>query len=1061
MSPSANEKDSAFALMAMDIVSNVLSHSDRPSDMGRLLTDEVRDLTGASCVLLVECLSIPAEIAHRIVSVNPLRKREWAESPAAKRMYEVVHHLPAAQIWRGEEPSEVAGVLRREGYEVSMVFPFNAGGFRAGAMLVLGLPDEEHVGMVLNLLNNLSTIMALVLRNSILYERQEERIGERTVALRQANEELKKNEGEIQALLDKSERSRRALLGLLEDEKRAEEELRRANRALRLLSGINEVLVRITEEATLLNEVCRIAVEVGGYRTAWVGFAEQDAAKTVRPVAHAGVETGYLASANLTWADTERGQGPGGRAIRTGKPCVENSVPSDPALAPWPEAAIQGGCRSVLGLPLICDGETLGVLVICSGEPDTFDLKDVGILEELASDLAYGLTALRTRAARSRAEEALRESEHSVRRKLDAILSPDVDLGALELCDVIDSETLQRLMNEFYRLTHIGIGIIDLQGRVLVGTGWQDICTKFHRVNPESCRLCIESDLELSRDVAPGSFKQYQCKNNMWDMATPIMLGDKHVGNIFLGQFLFDDETPDRETFRQQACRFGFDEQEYLAALDQVPRWSRETVNAAMSFYTAFAGMIGNLSYSNIKLANALEERKRAEEALRQANAYNRSLIEASLDPLVTIDASGRITDVNTATAAVTGLPRESLIGSDFLKYFTEPEKARDGYQRVFQDGLVRDYLLKIRHADGHLTPVLYNASLYRDESGAVLGVFAAARDFTERSRSEAIDQARVHLLQYSDSHSLDELLEETLNQVELLTDSSIGFYHFVEPDQQTLWLQNWSTRTKREFCTAEGKGQHYDVSKAGVWADCLRESRPLIHNDYATLPDRKGMPPGHAEVIRELLVPVMREGLVRAILGIGNKPSDYTHKDIEAVSLLANLAWEIVERKRAQLEIRGLNESLERRVQERTEELAAVNRELESFAYSVSHDLRAPLRGIDGWSHALLEDYVTHSGRNGRGLPEHDPHRDPAHGRSHRRHAPAVQGDPRRSEEGCRGSGQRRQERGAGAARRRSWASSGLRSRRRFRNGGSGSEAYQNPPAESPGQRLEVHEEA
>ena len=233
---------------------------------------------------------------------------------------------------------------------------------------------------------------------------------------------------------------------------------------------------------------------------------------------------------------------------------------------------------------------------------------------------AYNLAMVRDISERKRAADALQESEKRVRRKLDAVLSPEANIGALELSDIIDSEQIQRLMDEFYRLTHVGIGIIDLHGRVLVGTGWQDICTKFHRLNPKSCGLCIESDLELSRNVPPGTFKLYRCKNNMWDMATPIMLGGRQVGNIFLGQFLFDDETPDREAFRQQAQRYGFDMEEYLAALDRVPRWSRQIVNAAMSFYAAFAEMIGRLSYSNIKLASALEERRRAEESLDRLN---------------------------------------------------------------------------------------------------------------------------------------------------------------------------------------------------------------------------------------------------------------------------------------------------------------------------------------------------------------------------------------------------------------------------------------------------------
>ena len=121
--------------------------------------------------------------------------------------------------------------------------------------------------------------------------------------------------------------------------------------------------------------------------------------------------------------------------------------------------------------------------------------------------------------------------------------------------------------------------------------------------------------------------------------------------------------------------------------------------------------------------------------AVRQAAEYARSLIEASLDPFVTISADGKVTDVNEATIKVTGIPRHGLIGTDFSTYFTEPDKAREGYLQVFEKGFVTDYPLTIRHKDGRLTDVLYNASVYRDGAGNVLGVFAAARDVTESRR--------------------------------------------------------------------------------------------------------------------------------------------------------------------------------------------------------------------------------------------------------------------------------------------------------------------------------------
>jgi len=178
---------------------------------------------------------------------------------------------------------------------------------------------------------------------------------------------------------------------------------------------------------------------------------------------------------------------------------------------------------------------------------------------------------------------------------------------------------LQAMMDEFYRLTHMGCAIIDLHGKVLVGNGWQDICTQFHRRQPESCKNCIESDTVLSNGAAPGTYSLYRCKNQMWDMSTPIVIGGEHVGNMFFGQLFFDDETTDIEAFKQQAARYGFDEQEYLAALARVPRWSREKVDAAMMFYSRLSAAISRLSYSTIKLARTLAERDRTAAALVEA----------------------------------------------------------------------------------------------------------------------------------------------------------------------------------------------------------------------------------------------------------------------------------------------------------------------------------------------------------------------------------------------------------------------------------------------------------
>ncbi|RPH32315.1 PAS domain S-box protein, partial [bacterium] len=208
-----------------------------------------------------------------------------------------------------------------------------------------------------------------------------------------------------------------------------------------------------------------------------------------------------------------------------------------------------------------------------------------------------------------RTEEALRESEARVRLKLQSILSPEGDIGDLELADIIDVAAIRSLITDFYDLVHIPMSIIDLKGRVIVGVGWQEICTKFHRIHPEMASHCLESDTELSSGVSPGESKLYKCKNNMWDIATPVFVGGKHVGNVFSGQFFFEDEQIDYNLFRSQAACFGFDEADYLAALEKVPRLDREEIKTGMDFFMKFADLISQLSYANIKLARSVSER--------------------------------------------------------------------------------------------------------------------------------------------------------------------------------------------------------------------------------------------------------------------------------------------------------------------------------------------------------------------------------------------------------------------------------------------------------------------
>jgi PAS domain S-box-containing protein len=231
---------------------------------------------------------------------------------------------------------------------------------------------------------------------------------------------------------------------------------------------------------------------------------------------------------------------------------------------------------------------------------------------------------------RKAVEEAIIRSKTELKRKLDAILLPEGDIGTLNLSDIIDVPEIQLLMDDFYSLTKIGVAILDIEGTILVATGWQDICTKFHRVHPETCKNCIESDTQLSTNVAPGTFRLYRCRNNMWDIATPIIVGGVHLGNLFLGQFLFDDEIIDYSLFRKQAREYGFDEEAYIHALEQVPRWSRETVDTVMHFYTKLVHLISDVSWGSIRLARIVTERDALIKAVQTKNEQLKASLEKS-----------------------------------------------------------------------------------------------------------------------------------------------------------------------------------------------------------------------------------------------------------------------------------------------------------------------------------------------------------------------------------------------------------------------------------------------
>lgn len=414
--------------------------------------------------------------------------------------------------------------------------------------------------------------------------------------------------------------------------------------------------------------------------------------------------------------------------------------------------------------------------------------------------------------------------------------------------------------------------------------------------------------------------------------------------------------------------------------------------------------------------ARDVTERKQAEARQRAAGAYARSLIEASLDPLVTISPDGKITDVNRATEVVTGIPRQRLTGTDFSDYFTEPEKAREGYQQVFSQGFVKDYPLAIRHTSGRITDVLYNASVYKDDQGKVLGVFAAARDVTERTMTEELQRASSAYARSLIEASLDPLVtisaqgkitdvnEASVQATGLPREQLIGTDfsdYFTEPEKaragyqkvfsegfvrdyplairhvtgrimdvlynaavykddkgkvlgvfaaaRDVTVQKQASQYARSLIeasldplvTISAQGKITDVNEASVQATGIRREQLIgtDFSDYFTEPDKARA--GYQKVFSEGFVrdyPLAIRHVTGRIADVHYNASVYKDDKGKVLGVFA-AARDVTERKRFE------------------QSLQEASRAKSEFLANMSHELRTPLNGIIGFTEFLIDE--------------------------------------------------------------------------------------------------------
>ncbi|OEC86926.1 MULTISPECIES: PAS domain S-box protein [Methanobacterium] len=499
------------------------------------------------------------------------------------------------------------------------------------------------------------------------------------------------------------------------DYKLREEQVKYLNSILLAIRDINQLIVTEKDKNNLLNRACKILSETRGFDLVWIGEIEENSYNVISK-AFSGSYIAFSDLMNVTWDDSLTGQGPTGKSIKTGKPCIVNNIGDNFNFTPWLDAVNRYGFNSAVAMPLTNNEKIWGNLTIYSSHINIFDDEEISLLKEVAADISFAIRAFELENQRKKAEEQKRKLIEELQQFTEELEVSNEKLQATMEELQLSNEELRQQGNKLIELNHA------------------------LRSSEERSQALINNSNDIIHILDENGNIKFDSPSSTRILGYP----EKY----FIGKNPFDYIHPeDREMVMKNLQEVY--EKRNLGISNEF------RIKKADGSYLPVESVFQNLmNVPGIKgivvTTHSIKDRKNAEEVLRISNIYNRSLIEANLDPLVTIGPDGKITDVNSSTESVTGYSRKELIGTEVSNYFTKPGQAKEGYQKVFKEGWVRDYPLEIVHKNGDITPVLYNASVYKDENGKIVGVFAAARDITELKKAEEEIQRLANLVESS-----------------------------------------------------------------------------------------------------------------------------------------------------------------------------------------------------------------------------------------------------------------------------------------------------------------------
>jgi PAS domain S-box-containing protein/putative nucleotidyltransferase with HDIG domain len=578
---------------------------------------------------------------------------------------------------------------------------------------------------------------------------------------------------------------------LNEQTDRANQQLRMINRALRAMSECHALLSQAETVDELLHRVCRAAVDIAGYRLAWVGYAEGGEAKSVRPVAQAGFEDGYLETLNITWDDTERGRGPTGTAIRTGEPAVCQNTLTDPQFEPWWAEALKRGYASSVALPLTTQGKTWGALNIYAAEPDAFDDGEINLLSELANGFGYGIVALQTRCDRDLAIEALGESENKFRDlaeksfvgvyliqdgifryvnpRLGEIFGyePEQIISEKTVADLVFSEDRpivaenirKRLADEVQSVHYVFRGArssgeliwVEVYGSRTTYRGKPAVIGALLDISE---RKVMEENLQLSEERYRTILEQ---SNDMiWalDIEGKIVFFNKRCEEMsgyspteppeLLQNAVLDEYIP-------------WVTEAYRRTLDGEPQRYEMGIRKKggdvlyLSVNTAPI-IVDHQIVGSVSFGRDLTLEKRTEEALRNERDELQGILDVTNVIIVALDSDQRVSLINRAGCEILGYTQNEIIGRNWFDNFVpegDRERARDTFAILISgETQPAEYFENaVLARSGEECYIAWHNTIMREESGSIIGTLSSGQDITQCRRLEEEANLKAQLL--------------------------------------------------------------------------------------------------------------------------------------------------------------------------------------------------------------------------------------------------------------------------------------------------------------------------